>query len=190
MQIFNKSEWELKKALIVNKVLEHNIFIYPTDTIYGLGCDATDSKSVLKIRDIKTRYKRPFSIIAPNKTWIRENCIVEKHAVPWLTKLPGPYTLIFKLKNKNAVAPEVNAGLETIGVRMLDHWCQELCELVGKPIITTSANKVGGNVMTSLEDLDVDIRSKVEFMLNDDKLKGKPSTIIDLTKDSEEVQER
>ncbi|MFT4343703.1 MAG: L-threonylcarbamoyladenylate synthase [Candidatus Woesearchaeota archaeon] len=190
MQAYNKSEWELKKEFVINRIHQGDVFVHPTDTIYGLGCDATNGDAIIRIRDMKSRYTRPFSVIAPNKTWIRENCVVEKNAVPWLTKLPGPYTLILKLKNKNAIAPEVNANIDTIGVRIIDHWSQELAEKSGKPIVTTSANKVGGNVMTTPEDIDLDIKGKIDFILHEELVKGKPSTIIDLTKDTETVTER
>ncbi|UCG94990.1 MAG: Sua5/YciO/YrdC/YwlC family protein, partial [archaeon] len=78
-------------------VLQGSVFIHPTDTIYGLGCDATRYNSVIRIRQIKQREQKPFSVIAPSKEWILENCVVGEAD---LTRLPGPYTLILKLKQK------------------------------------------------------------------------------------------
>ncbi|MFT4303142.1 MAG: L-threonylcarbamoyladenylate synthase [Candidatus Woesearchaeota archaeon] len=187
---YSKAEFELKTDAIVDKILQGSIFIHPTDTIYGLGCDATNSESVKKIREMKARYTRPFSILAPDKTWIRENCEVDDKVIEWIKKLPGPYTLILKLKDKNAIAKEVNNGLDTIGVRIIDHWFQKGCELLGKPIVTTSANVIGSDFMTSIENLDSDIKSKTDFIIYEGEKLGRPSTIVDLTKESENIKKR
>ena len=86
---------EIKDSLISELI--KSIFIYPTDTIYGIGCNAEESKLVEKIREIKNRDKKPFSIIAPSIKWILENCeTTEKEISKYL---PGPYTLILKKKN-------------------------------------------------------------------------------------------
>ena len=80
-----------------NQINLEKIYVYPTDTIYGIGCDATNDKLVLKIRSIKKRDEKPFSIIAPSKDWIKNN--FEIIHPEYLDKLPGPYTLVMKPKN-------------------------------------------------------------------------------------------
>ena len=174
----------------MDKVDQGGIFIHPTDTIYGIGCDATNSEAVKKIREMKVCYDRPFSVMVPNKTWIRKNCIVEEQVIEWITKLPGSYTLILKLKNKNAIAKEVNNGMDTIGVRIIDHWFQKACETLGKPIVTTSANLVGNEFMISLENLDPKIKGKTDFIIYEGEKQGKPSTIVNLTKSQRILKER
>jgi L-threonylcarbamoyladenylate synthase len=186
MIIYNKDEVKVNKDVIINTISKGSVFIYPTDTIYGIGCDATNSHAVLKIREIKNRYTNPFSVIAPSKEWIRNNCELPANSQEWVSKLPGPYTLILKLKNKSAIAKEINNGLDTVGIRIPNHWISDLATKIGKPIVTTSANKSQSNFMTSLEDLDQDIKKKVDFIIYDGEIKGKPSTIIHL--DSEEVK--
>ena len=102
MQTLSKEELELRIEEVVNKIKEGKLFIHPTDTIYGIGCDATNPHAVEKVKELKKRPKNSaLSIIAPSKDWIRENCELTKEATEWLGKLPGPYTLILKLKNKN-----------------------------------------------------------------------------------------
>lgn len=79
--------------------LKKEIFIYPTDTIYGIGCDAENKTLVKKIREIKNRDNGSFSVIAPSINWILENCETDKKQIK--KYLPGPYTLILKKKRRN-----------------------------------------------------------------------------------------
>lgn len=181
MRILTKEECEIENGFISEGISRGAIFIHPTDTIYGLGCNALRAGSVKKIRDIKESYKNPFSVIAPSKEWILENCYVNK-SEEWLNKLPGPLTLILKLKNKDCIVKEVNNGLGTLGVRIPDNWFSEFIKWLKIPIITTSVNKTGNDFMTSLEDLDTFIRGSVDFIIYDGEKKGSPSKIVDLTK--------
>ena len=95
MRILNFDELKMEKQEIIDSITRGSLFIHPTDTIYGIGCNAQNSNSVKKIRKLKARSANPFSIIAPSFEWINENCIITKQAEEWLKKLPGPYTLIF-----------------------------------------------------------------------------------------------
>jgi L-threonylcarbamoyladenylate synthase len=190
MQIYTRAEFDLKQEYIFSEIKKGKVFIHPTDTIYGLGCDATNVEAVKKLRDIKERYSRPFSIIAPSKTWIRENCVVDQKVIEWLKKMPGPFTLILKLKNKKAVSPEVNNGLDTLGVRIVYHWFQSTVEKLDKPIVTTSANRVGYDFMTSIDNLDGAIISKIDFIVYVGEKLGKPSTVVDLTQVKESIQRK
>lgn len=190
MQNISKEELNTENIIFFNKIKEGSLFIHPTDTIYGIGCDATNQKAVYKVRETKERYTTPFSVIAPSKEWIRENCEINEKGEEWLNKLPGPYTLILKLKNKGAIAPNVNVDLDTLGVRIPDHWFSEVVAKIGIPIVTTSANITKSNFMTSEEDLDPKIASKIDFMVYEGEKHGKPSKLVDLTKDDVGVIER
>ncbi|MFA6888713.1 MAG: L-threonylcarbamoyladenylate synthase [Candidatus Woesearchaeota archaeon] len=165
-------------------------FIYPTDTIYGIGCDATNTKAVQHVRALKHREKKPFSIIVPNKQWILQNCVVDTHAKKWLKKLPGKYTLILHLKNKKAVSRFVHLGDYTIGVRIPNHWFAKFVKTYGKPIVTTSVNISGQPFMTGLHDVHETIKKKVAFILYEGIKKAHPSTIVDLTIEKEKIKKR
>lgn len=190
MRILNKDEYRVNKSRIHKEIAEGAIFIHPTDTIYGIGCDATNSEAVKKIGEAKERQTQPFSVIAPSSKWVRENCEITPEVEKWLNKLPGPYTLIIKLKNKNAVAPEVIPEKKTIGIRRPDHWISELATEMNKPIVTTSANKVGGSFMTNLDNLHKDIKKKMNFIFYEGEKNGRPSSIVDLTAGEGEIIER
>ena len=190
MKILNKDEVMLNAHQIKEDILKGAVFIYPTDTIYGIGCDATSDEAVEKIRAIKPRLKRPYSVIAPSKEWIRKNCEITKEAEEWLKKIPGPYTLILKLKNKSAISEKTNNGLDTIGVRIPNHWISQAISAAGIPIITTSANKTDEDYMTSLEDLNPEIRAKVEFIIYEGEKQGRPSKLVNLVGEKVEIKER
>jgi len=180
MEVLTKEEVELRKHELAERILKGAIFIHPTDTIYGLGCNALLPEAVKKIRELKNAHEQPFSVIAPSKTWIELNCIISEKAAKWLERLPGPYTLILPLKNEKAIAREVNNGIGTLGVRIPKHWISEFVSFLGFPVITTSVNKAGSAFMTSLENLDHDIKAHVDFIIYDGELFGKPSTIVHL----------
>ena len=188
MLILSKEEFEQEKYAIKTKLEENSpIFIYPTDTIYGLGCNALSKEAIEKVRIAKQRTQNPFSVIAPSKEWIMENCIVDNSGKEWLKKLPGPYTLIFKIK-KQCVAENVAPGLKTLGVRIPDHWFSKFAQELGIPIVTTSANKSSEDFMTSLDDLDPDIKSRVDFIVYEGEKIGRPSKIVDLTNKEKIIQ--
>jgi len=182
MRVLNFEEFKLEKESIIDSIINGAVFIHPTDTIYGIGCNAQDSDAVKKVRNVKQRLSSPFSVIAPSIDWIKENCIVTKDEEEWLEKLPGPYTLILKLK-KDCVAKEVNRGLKTLGIRIPSHWIRKIASDAEIPIVTTSVNRSNEDYMTSLEDLDSSIKGSIDFALYEGKKEGKPSKIIDLTDD-------
>ncbi len=186
MRTLAKEEFEKEKVKLVRE-LRKCVFIHPTDTVYGIGCNATDRKLVRKLRSAKEQFSRPLSVIAPSMEWIRENCKVGKEHEEWLDKLPGPYTLILELENREAVSDNTNLGKETLGVRRPDHWIVEVVNQMKVPIITTSANVTGGKIMNEIEDLDKQIKDACEYALYEGRKEGTASKIIDLTKEEPEV---
>jgi len=192
MQTVTKDEFRLRKDEFLDLIRQGAVFIYPTDTIYGIGCDATNSRAVHTIREIKARSKNPFSVIAPSKKWIEENCVSDssKTREEWMSRLPGPYTLIFRLRNKKAIAEEVNNGSSTIGVRIPDHWFTEYAQESGMPIVTTSANFTGEYFMTSLDDLNPKIKGHMDFIIYEGEKKGRPSTLVNLSEDQPDIRTR
>ena len=123
MRVVTKEE--LGKKII--KELKKCLFVYPTDTVYGLGCNAEDRALVNQIRNLKKQFVRPMSVVAPGKKWIEESCEITEAAEKWLDRLPGPYTLILKLKKKT-VSRNTNLGSKTIGVRIPKHWISKIIE--------------------------------------------------------------
>lgn len=164
----------------VKQIHEGKIFIYPTDTIYGLGCDATKINSVEKIKEIKKRDKdKPLSVIAPSFDWIQKNCIVDFDLKKYL---PGAYTLILKKKAQHFLNHV--SDTEFIGVRIPACNFSEKVRKAGIPFITTSVNFSGEPFAKSVKEIPKNILDKVDVVIDEGELNGKPSTII---KDGKEI---
>lgn len=190
MEVVTKEEFLASKIRYLKLISSGAVFIHPTDTIYGIGCDATSEAAVRKVREAKQRPSTPFSVIAPSKKWILDNCGISPEAEKWLDKLPGPYTLILPLKNSSAVANAVNLGSKTLGVRIPGHWISAVVAELGLPVVSSSANKSGQPYMTSIDDLDDSIRKKVDFAIYEGEKQGRPSTVVKLLGKEAEVMER
>jgi len=179
MRIMKLSEILKSKKLqndMIDYINQGKIFAYPTDTIYGLGCDATNSKSVKKIREIK-KADHPFSVIPPSKDWIISNLVVDD--VEYLMKLPGPFTLIFR-KADTGLLQDTSPSL-TLGVRIPHYPLIPLIQRSGKPFVTTSVNISGQKPIISVKELPKPIASKVDIVIDAGIFNNPPSTVIDYT---------
>jgi L-threonylcarbamoyladenylate synthase len=181
------------------RMMKSAVFIYPTDSIYGLGCNATNEALVARIRKLKKSNLQPFSIVVPSKEWVYRNCVVEPKEKQYIEALGRRisiagkktcFTIILKLKNRKAVAKNVNQGMETIGVRMPDHWITGVVKELGVPIVATSANPTGEDFMTSIEDLNESIRDGVDFIIYEGEKKGAPSTLIHIGEKKVSIKDR
>jgi len=163
----------LKK--LIRNIREGKIFIYPTDTIYGIGCNALLKEAVDKIRGIKKRDNKPFSIIAPSLDWIKQNCIINRE-LDISKYLPGPYTIILKKKNKDFLNHVSDS--ETLGIRIPDNdFCRKI-QKSGVPFITTSVNLSGEMFAKSIKEIRREIKNKADFIIDEGELNGKPSILI------------
>jgi len=173
----------IKKASKTLK--EGGIIIYPTDTVYGIGCNAFNKKSVEKIREIKGSDSKPFSVAVNGIEGVHAVAKVNEWQEETLSeKLPGPYT--FVLEKKSFISDNVSRN--GIGVRIPDHeHCLALLESVDFPLVTTSANLSGRPPARSVKEIPKEILDRVDFVLDAGELAGKPSTVVDLKKNSWKV---
>jgi L-threonylcarbamoyladenylate synthase len=159
---------------IIEWIKEGKVFIYPTDTIYGIGCDATNKEAAQRIRKIK-KTNKIWSVIAPGKEWIKEHCQPGEE----LNKLPGPFTFIYNCD----ISLACRNGLMTVAVRIPDHKFSTLVEQAGLPFVTTSVNKTGEAPISSIEELPREIVNQVDIIIDVGPIKGKPSKVVDYTQD-------
>jgi L-threonylcarbamoyladenylate synthase len=173
---------------IVEKIRSGTIFVYPTDTIYGIGCNALDEVAVKKIFRIKKRDdKMALSVIAPSFEWIAENCDADMGAVK--KYLPGHYTLILRKKKKGFLL-SASAGKETIGVRIIKHKIMRFFEMAGVPFVTTSVNVSGEEPIKDVMEIPEEIKKHVDIAIDGGRISGRPSKIVDLSRGEEKIIER
>jgi len=179
------------KDILANKVLMRgvvdeirlgSIFIYPTDTVYGIGCNAEETDSVNTVREIK-HTDHPFSVIVPSKNWVNKKLKVIH--TEYLQRLPGPYTLIFKKKREDYLSPVSQS--DSLGVRIPKHSFSDIINRAGVPFVTTSANISGQPAISSPKKIPEKILQQIDFVLDAGVISGKPSTVIDLTADEPKV---
>jgi len=167
---------------IVEVLKNGGIIVYPTDTIYGLGCDIFNKKAVAKIYQIKKREKKkPMSIICTDLKEIAKYAVIPDYAFMLLKKcLPGPYTFI--LKARSQTPKTVLSKNKTVGIRIPDNKiCLEIVKKLGNPIITTSLNISGQKVLTNPNQLTKEMSSKLDLIVDAGTLNQEPSSIIDLS---------
>ncbi len=167
-------------------LLREAIFIHPTDLMYGIGCDATNDQLVMRLRVLKHWQTHPFNIIAPSKEWIREHIELPEEA---LEQLPGPVTLIGRLKNPQAIAQEVHLGSNVVGVRIPDHWIAQIVNTLGHPIVSTCANKRAQRLMTCLDDAHPELVRSAKIVLHEGVKSGKQPLFIDYTEQEQVITE-
>ena len=165
---------ELKET-VISLIRRGAVFVYPTDTVYGLGCNAENGASVMKIRAMKGA-QHPFSVIAPSVGWIQENFVI-KHP-DYLKKLPGPCTLILE-KKKPMLSEASETG--TLGIRIPSHPFAKVIQEAGVPFITTSANVSGQETIKQVSDIPESIAGFINVAIDAGVLDGAPSAVFDLT---------
>jgi len=171
--------WENETAVeLACSVLKNGgVIVYPTDTLYGFGCDAKNESAIEKINAIKGR-KAPMSVLAPNRKiaakWmnISQN---DKNIV--LEKLGGSTTIIVPVKG-GITSPSINGNKQTLGVRIPDHnYCQKLSEAYPNPITTTSVNRTRQEPLTTPEKILSEFSREIDLIIEDGIIEGSGSTI-------------
>lgn len=159
---------------LIKKIRQGKIFIYPTDTVYGLGCDAGNVSAVARIKEIKKRdVGKPLSVIAPSVEWIRRNLVVD---VDLSKYLPGAYTVVLKKKDKDFLK-WVSSG-DSLGVRIPKNKLTKTIQKAGVPFITTSVNLSGEEPVKSVNEIPKSIKNKIDEIIDGGVLDGCPSTLV------------
>jgi len=167
-----------------NILREGGLIIYPTDSIYGLGCDLFNKRAIEKIYQIKGNDKRKYlSFICSDLKNISQYAHVPNAAYKVMRHLlPGPYTFIL---NATREVPKVLLEKrKTVGIRVPDNRvCQSLLAEFGSPVISTSACLPEQDYMGDPDLIESTFSSRVELFLDAGQGGVMPSTVIDLTGD-------
>jgi len=163
------------------------IILYPTDTIWGLGCDATNDEAVEKIFNVKARDESKSLIILVNNEQMLKHYVdsIPDIAFELASVAESPLTIIYP-KGKN-LAKGVCAADGSVGIRICrDDFCNQLLTLFKKPLVSTSANFSGNPSPEFFGDIDMDLVNMVDYSVKyrqQDRQKNVPSAIIKLNAD-------
>ena len=166
---------------LANIAIENgDVIVYPTDTLYGFGVDATNTKAIHKLNRLKGRIQ-PLSIILESVEHLHDFAEFDVDIESQMKELfPGRYTALLPAK-ESYLSPFVQNGSLKIGVRIPNHFFPvKLVKLLGKPIITTSINRHGNDPLNDVTQVEIDFPN-VDIFEDSNHSLSKGSTIIDFS---------
>jgi L-threonylcarbamoyladenylate synthase len=173
---------DIVKALAVLR--NGGVILYPTDTVWGIGCDATNEEAVKKVFEIKNRPKNKSLVVLVDNDIKVEQHFKEVHEVAWqlFDNADEPLTVV--LSNPIGIAKNAVAEDNTLAIRICkDEFCKRLIQQFKRPIIATSANTSGTPTPTIFKEIAPDILGAVDYVVTlrqQETTKAKPSSIIKL----------
>lgn len=176
------SREDLNKALETLK--NGGLILYPTDTIWGIGCDATNAEAVEKVFAIKGReHQKSLIVLLHNDSqlagYVNDIPEVAYELIEYTEK---PLTIVYS--NAKNLAPNVVAADGSIGIRIVRHpFCEQLLQRFRKPIVSTSANISREVSPSCFEEISQVVKSRVDYIVEygqDDNSHGKSSTVMKL----------
>lgn len=173
---------EVKRAIEVLR--NGGVILYPTDTIWGLGCDATNESAVKKVYEIKKRAETKSMLVLIDSPAKLQAYVEEIPEMAWdlIDLTTKPLTIIYP-GARNLAVNLVNED-KTIGIRVTDEaFSKKLCEMFRKPIVSTSANISGEKSPALFAEISKEIIGQVDYVVNfrrDEKQPAKASSIIKL----------
>lgn len=171
---------EISKAVTILK--NGGIILYPTDTIWGIGCDATNAAAVKKIYALKRREetKSMLVLVEHADRIARHVKDVPEVALQLIEVADKPMTIIYP--GAINLASNLVGQDQTIGIRIVeDEFCQKLIARLNRPLVSTSANVSGEPSPAIFAEISEEIKNGVDYMVNwrqDDTTKAAPSSII------------
>lgn len=183
-----KVEHEIRNSL---KVLKNkDVLLYPTDTVWGLGCDATSKSAVQKIYKLKQRSESKSLIILVSDVEMLQDYIknIPEAVLQLLKNVAKPTSIIYN--NPVGLAPNAVAADNTVAIRIPDNeFCRALIAQFGKPIVSTSANSSGNPTPQSFKEIESVILESVDYVVNlqREERNEKSSTILKVEANGEIV---
>ena len=164
---------------LIKNIEDGNLVIVPTDTVYGISCDATNKEAIEKVFIAKQREQKPLIVMVSNidmlKKYVKnindlEQQLIDKY---W----PNTLTILFE-KNDNLLE-EITCGSEYVGIRMPDNkLLLELMNKINKPIISTSANISGNSVITNTNLIEPELKKYISYIYDDGEKTNVASTLV------------
>lgn len=177
---------DIRNAVAVMK--RGGVIAYPTDTVWGLGCDATCPEAVARVYAIKRRVDSKALITLVDSLAMLERRVdsIPDVAYQLIDAAVNPLTIVYD--SADGLAPNLLAPDGSVGVRLTsDPFCRELCRAMGCPVVSTSANISGEPSPATFPQISREILDAVDYVVKwrrDDLSVRPPSTVIKLTRDA------
>ena len=171
---------DIEQSLTVLR--EGGLILYPTDTVWGIGCDATNAEAVEKIYRVKQRpdEKALIVLVADERDVLQYVASPDLQVFDYLEQVTKPTTVIYE--DAIGLADNLVAADGSIAIRICgDEFCRHLIKRFRKPIVSTSANLSGAPVAQRFTDITGEIRKGVDYIVNyrqDDITDTVPSSLI------------
>ncbi len=162
------------------------IIVYPTDTVYGIGCSVFDTAAIERIYRIKgTDRLKPFSFICSDLGHISEYARVSNPAFRFMKHLiPGPYTFILPASRLKQLPKSIMSKRKTVGIRVPDNKISlALIKELGHPVLSASATNGSGEILNDPQAIKQKYEKSVDLILDGGMSSLELSTVIDLTDD-------
>jgi tRNA threonylcarbamoyl adenosine modification protein (Sua5/YciO/YrdC/YwlC family) len=173
-----------KISKVADALRDGAVILYPTDTVYAIGCDPRNKDALARLRAIKPLdSQHALTMLCPSLSDIATYAYVENDAFKLIKALtPGPYTFLLKA-TKEMPKLVLNPKRKTAGLRIPGHKiCQSLLAELGSLLVSTSARLPSGDPVYSPFELFDGLSNLVDIIIDDDRALGlNPSTVIDLT---------
>jgi len=173
---------------VVDVLKSGGVIVYPTDTVYGIGCDILNKKAIQRIYQLKQQDpSQPFSFICSDLKDISDYAKVTNYGYKTMKRyLPGPYTFI--LEGSRLVPRIMLTKRKTAGIRVPDHpICLAIVKLMGNPIISTSATGPDGSVLDNPSLIHEHFGKRLDLVIDAGPVSGHPSSVISLINDEPEI---
>jgi tRNA threonylcarbamoyl adenosine modification protein (Sua5/YciO/YrdC/YwlC family) len=162
------------------------VLIYPTDTVYGLGCSILHAGAIERVYRLKRQDRsKPFSFICSDLSHISEYAMVSNPAFRLMKRLiPGPYTFILPASRMKQIPKSMMSKRKHVGIRVPDNAvCQALIRALGHPLLSTTVTTGAGEIMNDPEEIAEAYDQRVDLILESGNGLLEVSTVLDLTGD-------
>ena len=176
-------EADLKEAVRIMK--EGGIILYPTDTVWGIGCDARNSEAVRKIYELKKRADSKSMLVLVSSEGMLQRTVKHVPEIAWqlIDVAVNPMTIIYE--HPVGIAENILAEDGSLGIRITsEKFSRTLCERMRGPVVSTSANVSGKPTPLTFAEISSEIRKGVDYICKfrqKERASSKPSNIIKIT---------
>lgn len=164
------------------------LVVYPTETVYGLGCDPLNVQAVKRVLDVKGDRKKPLPVLAASIVDADKVAFVSPNGKKLAAKFwPGHLTMVFP--KKPALPDVVTFGWDSVGLRIPDNdVALQLISLSGGLLIGSSANRTGEEPARRVQEISGELKEMVDVVLDGGPaVQGRPSTVVDLTSEKPRI---